>query len=82
MSITELERSLPALRLAAKGVVVVAVSSGNGSRLLLPDGKSIDLPPRAAGETGWAPPGRVGVENTSDSRIEYLVIQPLTGCQN
>jgi hypothetical protein len=66
----------------AKAVVVVALSGSKGSRLHLPDGKYVDLPGNAPGETYWAPAGRIGVENTTDTRVEFLVIEPQTGCNN
>jgi hypothetical protein len=66
----------------AKAVAVVSLTGSKGSRLLLPEGKFIDLPPRRPGETWWAPAGRIGVENTSDASFEYLVIEPQTGCEN
>jgi len=66
----------------AKAVVVIALTPSKSSRLLLPDGKYIDLPSRNSGDTWWAPAGRIGVENTSDSRVEFLVVEPQTGCIN
>jgi hypothetical protein len=48
-----------------------------------PDGKSVEPPPSAPGSAAWAPGGaRIGLENTGDSRIEYLVIEPKPGCSN
>ena len=66
----------------AKAVVVVALTGSKATRLNLPDGKSVDLPPTKPGDTWWAPAGRIGVENTSNSRVEFLVIEPQTGCVN
>jgi hypothetical protein len=66
----------------AKAVAVVSLTGAKGGRLLLPEGKFIDLPPRKPGDTWWAPAGRIGVQNTSDAPFEYLVIEPQTGCEN
>jgi hypothetical protein len=66
----------------AKAVAVVSLTGSKSGRLLLPDGRFIDLPARSPGETWWAPAGRIGVENTSDAPFEYLVVEPQAGCEN
>jgi hypothetical protein len=68
-----------------KSVVIVTLSDGLGFKVIFPDGKSVEPPAQQSGHVGWAPapPGaRIGLENTGDSRIEYLVIEPKPGCIN
>jgi hypothetical protein len=67
----------------AKGVVVVELTGVEKFRVHMDDGKFIDLPSFPAGATYWAPGGaRIAVENTSDQRVEYLVVEPKTSCKN
>ena len=63
----------------AKDVVIVNLTGGPGLKLHFPDGKSADTPPAKPGQVGWAPAGRIQPENASDSRIEFIVIEP-KGC--
>jgi hypothetical protein len=66
-----------------KSVVVVTLATGTGWVVSFPDGKSVEPPPSAPGSAVWVPGGaRIGLENTGDSRIEYLVIEPKPGCNN
>jgi len=66
-----------------KSVVIVGLSSGPGLKVLFPGGGSVDAQPQAPGTAGWVPGGaRIGLENTGDARIEYLVIEPKPGCNN
>ena len=68
-----------------KSVVVVTPSAGPGFKVIFPDGKSVEAPAEKPGHVGWAaaPPGaRIGLENTGDTRVEYLVIEPKPGCTN
>jgi len=60
----------------AKDVVIVNLSGGPGLKLHFPDGNSVDLPPTKPGQVGWAPAGRIRPDNASDSRIEFIVIEP------
>lgn len=59
----------------AEGVVIVALTPLR-MRLHLPDGKSVDPPPAAAGGVFWAPPGRIRPENLLDQRIEFVIVFP------
>ena len=63
----------------AKDVVIVSLTGGPGLKLHFPDGNSVDTPPSKAGQVGWAPAGRIQPENASDSRLEFIVIEP-KGC--
>jgi len=63
----------------AKGVVIVSLTGSQGGKLTFPDGASIVTPPTTAGQVFWAPPGRIQPENTGDTRVEYIVIEP-KGC--
>ncbi|HTT40442.1 MAG TPA: hypothetical protein VMH32_22540 [Burkholderiales bacterium] len=63
----------------AKDVVIVSLTGGPGLKLHFPDGNSVDTPPSKPGQVGWAPAGRIQPENASDTRIEFIVIEP-KGC--
>lgn len=63
----------------AKDVVIVNLTGGRGFKVNLPDGNSVDTPPTKPGQVEWVPGGRIQPENTSNSRIEFIVIEP-KGC--
>lgn len=65
------------------GVVVVMLTERKAARVLKADGGVLDLPPLPAGSAYWTGSrGKIGLENTSDQTIEYLVVQPKIGCKN
>jgi len=59
-----------------KDAVIVELTGSEGFKLTFPDGNSITLPARYAGQVSWAPAGRIQPENTSDTRVEYIAIEP------
>lgn len=64
----------------SKDVVIVNLTTGPGLKVhFFHDGNSVDLPPTKPGQASWVPGGRIRPENPSDSRIEFLVIEP-KGC--
>lgn len=63
----------------AKDVVIVSLTGGPGLKLHFPDGNFVDTPPSKPGQVGWAPAGRIQPENASDSRLEFIVLEP-KGC--
>jgi len=68
-----------------KSVVIVTLSEGSGFKVTFPDGTFVEPVPEKLGHVAWAPaaPGaQIGVENTGNYRIEYLVIEPKPGCNN
>lgn len=66
-----------------KGVAVVSLTGATRYKIHFPDGKFAEPPAVPAGAAYWAPgaPG-IGLENTSDATIEYIVVEPKTGCVN
>lgn len=62
-----------------KDAVIVELTGSAGFKLTLPDGSSITIPPRHTGRVSWARGGRIQPENTSDTRVEYIAIEP-KGC--
>lgn len=66
-----------------RSVVVVELLGGPGLKVILPDGTSVERLPQGPGAVYWVPGGlRMAVENTGDTRVEYLVIEPKPGCSN
>jgi hypothetical protein len=66
-----------------KGVVVVTLTDRQAFKVITADGEEIKLPPIAQGAVYWSPPrGRIGVENSSANGIEYVVVEPKSGCKN
>jgi hypothetical protein len=59
-----------------KDAVIVELTGSEGFKLTFPDGNSITLPAKYAGQVSWAPAGRIQPENTSDTRVEYIAIEP------
>jgi hypothetical protein len=66
-----------------KGVVVVMLTERKDVKLTTADGAEMNLPPLSRGSAYWTPSrGRIGLQNNDDARIEYLVIEPKSGCSN
>ena len=77
------EKSDAAFNASGTGVAVVSLTGFTSFKIHTADGKTIDAPPRSAGEAYWSPArGMITLENTSDKRVEWLVIRPKTGCPN
>lgn len=65
------------------GVVVVMLTERKSAKVVKADGSVLDLPPLPAGSAYWTGSrGKIALENTSNRTIEYLVVQPKTGCKN
>jgi hypothetical protein len=66
-----------------RGAVIVELTGSEGWKVTFPDGNSIIAPVKHAREVWWArAAGRIQPENTSDARVEYIVIEPLgKGCE-
>ena len=61
----------------APGVVIVEITGSERWKTYFPDGNSITAGAKYPGQVWWAPGGgQIQSENTSDSRVEYLVIEP------
>ena len=64
-----------------KDAVIVDLTGSEGFKLTFSDGNSITLPANYAGKVSWARAGRIQPENTSDTRVEYIAIEPKgNGC--
>jgi len=59
-----------------KDAVIVELTGSEGFKLTFPEGNSITLPTNYAGQVSWARAGRIQPENTSDTRVEYIAIEP------
>lgn len=59
-----------------RGAVIVEITGSERWKTTFPNGNSITAPAKYAGQVWWAPAGRIQPENTSDSRVEYIAIEP------
>jgi hypothetical protein len=66
-----------------RGVVIVELTGSEGWKVTFPDGNAITAPAKHAGQVWWARGGgRIQPENTSNARVEYIVIEPMgKGCE-
>jgi hypothetical protein len=59
-----------------KSAVIVELTGSEGWKVSFPDGHSIIAPATHAGHVWWdSGGGRIQPENTSDARVEYIVIE-------
>ena len=59
-----------------KDAVIVDLTGSSGWKVSFPDGSSIIPPVKYAGQVSWATGGgRIQDENTSDTRVEFIVIE-------
>jgi len=59
-----------------KDAVIIDLTGSEGFKVTFPDGKSVTVPPKYAGQVSWARGGRIQPENTSEARVEYIAIEP------